>query len=127
MSNALFDFLNDLTVNKTPLNRNDETQLKSYEPYMINRFISMAEIYVGIVNEINRYDVPKSVHYEYYLSFLPKRKQYFKYLNKTKDKDDSIIKILCKYFEVGKKEAMEYVNILSDEQLNDIVKKYQTK
>lgn len=127
MKLSLFEHLNNLTVNKEPFDVEDEGQVKSYEPYMINRFVSMTKAYTLLVNEINKYDVPKNVHYEYYLSALPKRKQFFKYIKKNQKDEGEILKRLCLYYEIGKREAKQYLNLLSSEQVDEIYQKYETK
>lgn len=104
---------------------NDE-MVKSYTPYMINRFISMSELYLPIVNEINKcQNIPKESHYTYYNTILPKRKQYFKYIKKKNEISESDKELLCKYYKVGPRQIDEYVNILTKEQIQIIVDKYQ--
>jgi hypothetical protein len=117
----LFDYLKALTERNQNLDFDDEEIRKGYTPYMINRFISMSEIFVPVVNEINRYDVPKNVHYRYFFSIMPKRKQYFKYIKKKKDLSLTEKKVLANYFEVGLKEADEYIKLLDEEQIKEIL------
>ena len=127
MKYTLFEHLNNLTTEKLELDPLDDDQVKSYDPYMTNRFISMTQMYVLLVNEINRYDVPKEAHYNYFLSTLPKRKQYFKYIGKPKKDDIETITRISKYYEIGKREAKQYIDFLSDEQVKEIYQKYETK
>jgi len=122
----LFDHLNNLTVNKTEFDVMNDEMVKSYTPYMINRFISMSELYLPIVNEINKcQNIPKESHYTYYNTILPKRKQYFKYIKKKNEISESDKELLCKYYKVGPRQIDEYVNILTKEQIQIIVDKYQ--
>lgn len=122
---SLFDYLTNICVDKVGITEDD----KGYQPYMINRFISMTNIYLPMVNDINMYQVPITAHYEYYASKLPKRKLYAKYIKKTKTdkKSEDVIERLCKYYEIGLKEAKLYLTILSDEQINDIYDLYETR
>jgi hypothetical protein len=91
---------------------------------MINRYISMCDFYLPLVNEINKYDIPKNVHYRYFLSSLPKRKQFFKYISKGKDVNKDDKEKIAKYFECGNREAEMYLEILSEDQVKTIVQKF---
>ena len=77
-------------------------------------------------NEINQFDIPKSVHYRYYESLLPKRKHYFKYIKKKKDVNQEDKKLLCKYFECGMKEIDNYIIVLPEKEIKGIINSYRT-
>jgi len=117
----LFDYLTAMTVKKEDLDFDNEEVRKGYQPYMINRFVSMSEVFIHIVNEVNRYDLPKSAHYAYFSSFLPKRKQFFKYIKKKKDFTLIEKKVIANYFEVGIKDAERFIQILEEEQIKEIL------
>ena len=121
---TIFDYLNNICVDKVPITEDD----KGYSPFMINRFVSMSNIFIPIVNEINKYQIPKEIHFNYMASVLPKRKQFFKYMKKKKeDKNfDNNILCLCRYNEIGRKEAENYLNVLSKEQIEEIADMYKT-
>jgi hypothetical protein len=121
----LFDHLSNLTEKKIPFDVQNDSQVKSYDPYIINRFISMCEFYTPLVNEINKYDVPKSIHYQYFFGALPKRKTYFNYIKSKKDKDSEDIDCVMKYYECSKKDAIHYLTILTDDQVETIKKKFE--
>jgi hypothetical protein len=122
---TLFDHLNNLTKDKVEVDFNNDEVKKSYNKYIINRFISFCELFIPVVNEINRYDVPNEVHYNYYLSILPKKKYYFNYIKKAKELNDDEKKYIAHYFSVGKKEADQYINILDEDQIQEILKIYE--
>lgn len=119
----LFDHLDNICLQKRDLT---EDELKSYSPYMINRFVSMSEMWLPIVAELNKYDLPKDVHERFMKAYLPKRKQYFKYIKSAKDNQEYAIDCLQKYFEVGKKEAEHYIDIMTKEQVKEITDKFKT-
>jgi len=120
----LFKHLENLTFNKVEFDPLDDNQTKEYEPYMINRYVSMCEFYIPLVNAINKYDISKETHYRFLLASLPKRKQFFKYMSRAKDllKDEK--NKISKYFECGTRDLEEYLNILTEEQINNIVRKF---
>jgi len=121
----IFNHLENLTQLKKEADFSNDEIKKSYQKYMINRFISMCEFFVPVVNEINRYDIPESVHYNYYLNILPKRKYFFNYIKKKKELDESEKKYIAHYFEVGMKEAENYINILDEDQITEILNIYK--
>lgn len=120
----IFDHLTNLTTEKKSFDPLNNEQNKSYTPYMINRFISMCELYLPIVNEINKYNISKKTHYEYYLSALPKRKQFFKYISKGKDVNKDKKELISKYFDCGTRDTELYLKILPEDKINEIVKKF---
>ena len=117
----LFDYLKAMTEKKEELDFDNDEVRKGYSSYLINRFVSMCEIYIPLCNEINRYDVPKSVHFRYMSSVLPKRKQFFKYIKKKKDLSQTEKLVIANYFQIGLKETEQYINILDENQLKEII------
>jgi hypothetical protein len=121
----LFEYLNAMTKDNKELDFDDEEIKKNYNNFIINRFVSMAEAYIPLVNEINQYDLPKSVHYRYFWSALPKKNHYFKYIKKGKDLDIDEKKYIAEYFEVGLKDAERYIEILNEQQIAEILKVFK--
>jgi hypothetical protein len=121
----IFDYLNSMTKDKTPLDFSSDEVSKGYSPFMINRWVSMVDVFAPFANDMNKYDVPKDVHYEFYKSFLPKRKTYFPYIKKAKDLDLHEKKYICHYFEIGLKEADQYINIMSEEEVKEVLDIYK--
>ena len=125
MKLTLWDHLNNLTINKTELNDKNDVESKSYNIYLINRFVSMCELYIPIVNEVNKYgNIPKKLHHTFLLNILPKRKQYFKYIKKGKELNETELSYIAEYFEIGIREAKMYINLLSEENVKEIIKLY---
>jgi len=121
----IFDHLNNLTQLKKEVDFSNDEVKKNYFKFMINRWISMIEFFIPVVNEINKYDIPNEVHYNYYLNALPKRKYFFNYIKKKKELDESEKKYIAHYFEVGMKEAEIYINTLSDDEIQEILNIYK--
>jgi len=117
----IFDYLKALTENNEDLDFDNEEVRKGYQPYMINRFISMCEVFVPVVDEINKYDIPKNVHFKYFFSLMPKRKQFFNYIKKKKDFSIQEKQIIANYFEVGIADAERYIQILEEKQIKEIL------
>ena len=101
---------------------------------MINRFLSMNPYYIDLVNQLQVYTIStlkqKEV-YKLYVDLIPKKKVYLKYIkNKAEDKySNEMLSIMTKYFELGKKDIIDYLDILVDtdngiETVNNILRMY---
>jgi len=121
---TLFQHLDSLTSKKINFDPTNDIQAKSYDQYMINRFVSMIDLYIPIVNDINRFQLSKKTHFDYFKSFLPKKKHYFRYIKAGKEFNIEEKQGLCKYFECGIREAEGYIKVLSEEQIRKIVNLY---
>jgi hypothetical protein len=121
MKMKLFDYLNNISVEKRILS---EEELKGYSPYMINKFVGSSDLFLPLVEQINHYSIPKDAHQRFMQGFIPKRKQYFKYIKGKKTDDEFALKCIRLEYEVGNKEASQYLDMLSDDEVNFIVDKY---
>jgi len=81
---------------------------------MVNRFLSMNPQQAMFVNMIQKYQqLPIEMHYRFFQSLLPKRKQYNKYIKATKkDKNPIAVKVLTTHYNVSSVEAEGYLDIL---------------
>ena len=122
----LFDYLKALTEKKTPFDPKDDDMVKGYNPYIINRFVSMCEAFVMLVNEINKHpELNKKAHYDFLLSALPQRKQYFKYIKKEKDLTEEEVNYVADYFNVTAREARSHIQVLEKKAIETIIGKYK--
>lgn len=122
----LFEYLSALTESKIPFNSKDDAMVKGYNPFIINRFISMNESFVLLANEINKYpDLSKETHYNFFYNSLPKRKLYFNYIKKEKDLTEEEVNYVANYFEITPNEARGHIRLLSEDDIESIVSKYK--
>ena len=88
----------------------------------------MNDDFLPLVNYVQKYAIEIMPHkslYQFYCELLPKRKTYLKYLTGNKYKiDDRVIECLIKYFEVSKKQALEYYRLMSKNDLKLLLKKF---
>jgi len=89
-----------------------EEDAKTYNIYMINRFLSMNPSWADMVNEIQQYSYQLKgggIH-RVYNEILPKKKIFLKYVKPKDNKkyNPIAISILKKYFEIGESQAKEY-------------------
>jgi hypothetical protein len=119
---TLFEYLDHLTVKKTDW-IDQPWFTKNYSQYMINRFIGMNDIFLPLIDTLNQMsNLPDETHYNFLKNMLPKKKIYFKYISKNKidKKLQKHINNLMKFFEISETEAIEYIDFIPKESLNDI-------
>jgi len=126
---TIFDWINQLLVTKKPWDSFTDDDQKKFSPFIINRFLSMDEDFIEAVNMFQKYSIgmlePKEV-YNFYCKLLPKGKRFNKYIKGKKDKkyDKELIDIIINHFECSKLQTHEYLELISKNNLKDILEKY---
>ena len=128
MSMNLFSWINELFVGKRDWDSFSDADKKKFSPFMVNRYLSMGEDYLPLVNHFQKFIIevmpPKAV-YQFYCSLLPKKKTYLKYLSGKKEKtNDKVVPFIMEYFEVSKLQAAEYYDLMPREDLKLMLKKF---
>jgi hypothetical protein len=128
---TIIDWINQLLVHKKHWDSFNESEQKSFSPFIINRWLSMDEEFIEVVNYFQKYSIgtlePREV-YKWYADFLPKGKRFNKYIKGKKEKkyDPELINILVNYLECSKLEAKQNLSFISKEELKEILQKYGT-
>jgi hypothetical protein len=128
-SKTLFQHLSGIKEQKASWESLSVMDRKSFEPYMVNRFLSMNMGLLELVNELQKYTIgqlsPRDV-YKLYLDVLPKKKSFDKYIKaKGGDKyNDKVLSYLTRYFEVSEREVKDYLEILSKDEVIEIIQKF---
>ena len=126
---TIFEWINQILTHKKPWDSFNETDQKTFSPFIINRWLSMDEEFIEVVNYFQKYAIgtlePREV-YKWYSDFLPKGKRFNKYIKSKKDKkyDSELINVLVTYLECSKLEAKENLSFISKEEVNQILEKY---
>ena len=126
---TIIDWINQVLIHKKSWNEFSESEQKSFNPFIINRWLSMDEEFIEVVNYFQKYSIgtlePREV-YKWYSDFLPKGKRFNKYIKGKKDKkyDPELINILVNYLECSKLEVVENLSLISKEEVNQILEKY---
>jgi len=120
---TIFDWLQEVTYNKTSWDSFSNEQKKSFEPYMINRLLSMNKDYLELINYIQMIPIAdKEKYYKIYCGLVPKKKIWNKYIkSSSSSKNKELINYMTLYFECSNKEVSEYLDLLSKEQIKDIL------
>ncbi len=121
----IFDWLNQITYDKQPWNSFTEEDKKSFEPYMIHRFLSMNPEYIEFVNLVQTFPyTDKEKIYNIYLYIIPRKKMFLKYIkSSTKKRQEKLLGYVASYYECSLGEANEYIDILRENGVKDILNK----
>ena len=126
---TIIDWVNQVLVHKKSWNEFPEEEQKKFSPFIVNRFLSMDEEFIEVVNMFQKYSIgtlePREV-YKWYCDVLPKGKRYNKYIKGKKQVkyDSELIEIMCKHYEVSKSESVGYLELISKEELKTILEMY---
>jgi hypothetical protein len=121
----IFDWLKEITYNKSPWNSFTEEDRESFNPYMVHRFLSMNPDYVDFVNTVQvvPYDSKEKI-YNIYLYTIPKKDMFLKYIKSTKTKTkEELLNHLASYYECSLREADEYYHMHHSDTIKSILKK----
>jgi hypothetical protein len=114
-----FDFVKSITYTKQDI-MNDLNE-SEYESYLVNRALSYHQDCLLYANEMNkRFEISARLQYHYLLNTIRKRKRFAKWIKPEKIDD---LKIVMEYFKVSRAKAEEYLNILSNKEVEHIRKK----
>lgn len=119
----LFGWLKEITLYKSDIEDITEDSWKTFQPFMINRYISMNPDYIEIVNYIQKFsNSPKQQIYTMYKNIIPKRQVFLKYIgSKNKTKNTELVEKLSKYFIISKREIVDYLDILNKKDIKSIL------
>ena len=126
---TIVEWINQVLVHKTPWENFDESEQKTFNAFIINRWLSMDKEFIEIVNFFQKYSIgllePKDT-YKWYCDILPKGKRFNRYIKGKKQLryDKELISVVCKHYEASKKECVDYIELLSKENLISTLELY---
>ena len=111
-----FDFVKSITYTKQDI-MNDLNE-SEYESFLVNRALSYHQDCLLYANEMNkRFEISARLQYHYLLNTIRKRKRFAKWIKPEKIDD---LKIVMEYYQVSRAKAEEYLNILSNREIEHI-------
>ncbi len=113
---TLFDWLEEITVKKTPPGDFTEESWDSFNSYMVHRYLSMDINYVELVNYVQKISPQnKKQIYTIYREMIPKKKVWLKYTKSSKkQRPQSVAEYVAKYYECSLGEADHYIDIIRE-------------
>ena len=126
---TIIDWMNQLLVHKKHWDDYSEDEQKKFNPFIINRWLSMDKDFLEIVNYFQKYSIgtlePREV-YKWYCDMLPKGKRFNKYIKgkKYKKYDSELINLLTNHFECSKSEVKQNLELIDKIELKEILQKY---
>jgi hypothetical protein len=113
-----FDWLNDINWDKKNLIKEDPSLEKSYNGFMVNRGLSYFPDSLFYANEMNRFpQLDKKLQYDFLLNSIAKRKRFSKW---SKQENSDHLTLVKDYYKCSNAKAMEYLSILTEEQLKNL-------
>jgi hypothetical protein len=130
---TIIDFINWLTWDKKKWEDLSITDQKAFQPYIVNRFLSMDLTLCEAINELQQYTIgmDKDKVWRVYYELLPRQKYYLKYIKSApiEGLEERDILILKKYFSTTEEIAIDYFKTLNKtnegkEKLENIKRNY---
>lgn len=122
---TLFDWLKELTGKKRDWDSFSDKERESFNPYMINRFLSMHEPFVELVNYVQTIPyTEKQKYYTVYCQLLPKKNIWLKYIkSKMKQPTKELVQAIAQIMECSHREAVNAVITLDNDHLEEVLYK----
>jgi hypothetical protein len=126
---TIFEHLAGIKEKKVSWNSLSDMDKKTFSPFIINRWLSMNLDLLPIVNILQKYTIgllsARDV-YKVYFDFLPKKKTFDKYVKgKGSGKyNKEMLSYLSQWYGVSKREVIDYLDILSKDDIVTILMKY---
>lgn len=119
----IFGWLEEITVNKSPLSSISDESWDTWNSYMVHRYVSMNQDYVDIANLVQKINPQnKKQIYSIYKEMIPKRKMWLKYIkNEAKKEQKELEEYVAKYFDCSLGEAEHYIDILRGTGVREIL------
>mgnify|MGYP001199222020 FL=1 len=119
----LWDWLDEITVRKSPSSQFTDEDWDSWNSYMVHRFISMGQKNIEIANIAQRmHPTDKKGIYNFYCNMIPKKKVWNKYIKSSiKPKNKDLLSLISSYFECGFYEADHYIGIIGKKEIKNIL------
>jgi hypothetical protein len=128
----IVEWINTILVSRESWDSFSDTDKKSFNSYIINRWLSMDKDFIELVNYFQKYviggkeTVGSRELYKFYINVLPKGKRFNKYIKGKLDKkyDSELIDMICKHFECSKLQSKEILQLIDKEELKEILGMY---
>lgn len=118
---TIWDHLKNITTTKGKF-LGDE----GFNNWLINKFLSMNQNYVEVVNEVqkNTWQMSPKNLYALYKDLIPKQYVYLKYIKASNKKEYNLeqLESIKTYYQISSREAKEYIDMLPKEEVEQITR-----
>ena len=126
---TIIDWINQVLIYKKPWDYFSDSDKKTFNTFIINRWLSMDKEFIEFVNYFQEYSIgtlESREVYKWYCDMLPKGKRFNKYIKGKKDKkyNSELLDIMVTHFECSKSQIQEYLELISKNELVEILQKY---
>lgn len=121
---TLFDWLKEIQGQKRSWDEFTDAEKESFVPYMVNRFLSMYEPYIEIVNYVQKIPyTQKAAYYGLYCDLIPRNNNvWLKYVkSKVKGPNKDLLQTIAELFEISSREAKDWISILPKKEIKVIL------
>ena len=120
---SIFDWIKNIIDIKQDWEKFTPEQQKLFNPFMINKFLSMNPKYIDIVNYVQGLNIQeKQKIYEIYCWMIPQSKNtYSPYIKSKNSSKPEILIPVAEYFECSTKEAEEYIQLMDNKWVGNIL------
>lgn len=113
-----------MSVKKTSWDSISEEEQKTYLPFIINLWLSMAPEYIEYISYIQQYQVPNKNHYNFYLKLLPKKNPYLRWVKGSKKLySKEVLLKLAEYYSVGIKDIKGSLDLMDEDFIIGVLSK----
>jgi hypothetical protein len=114
MSKTIFDHLKGITKEKIPWDSLSDSDKKSWDDFMITRWLSMKMEYVEFLNELQLYrsgELKDSNYYNFLLHTLPAETSYYKYIKRPRvfETHKKILEFFSSVYKVSHRESLDII------------------
>ena len=126
---TLFDHLNEIRVGKNPkyFETLGDADKKTWSNYMVCRFLSMQYELIEVINDLQAYQdkLTPEQFYRLCIEVVPRGRGFYPYIkNKAEKYNKDLLKLLCEHFQESERNVLEYLNMLSTEEVRQIISLY---
>lgn len=123
MKYELKDWLNSINQTKNNIMDEDQSSIKEYPPYIVNKCLSAHIDSLMYVNEMNKcHSLDKKLQYDFLINILRIKKRYSPWIRKNKIEDLDVVK---SYYKYSNEKAEQALKILTKDQIIFIKQKLE--
>lgn len=116
MTKTIFDHLKGVTCNKVRWEELSDADKKTWDDFMITRWLSMKVDYLEFLNEIQLYrsaGIEGETYYNLLFHVLPKESTYYKYTKRprTFEEKKNLLKFFSLVYKVSFRECLDIINL----------------